>query len=482
MQCNSEFDQYSKEYYREFIDDFTFDKDSSVLEIGLKGVLRSIECEVIGRVRYQDESVATKSTWDEWIFKTSNGKFACIIEENNKIYFYQEYTRRGGNLPPDSINISKSEQKNPSIEFNGEAVKTVKSYTGRIVLIEGDIACKAEIGDRVQFYDFKRHGEDYTLKRCNKIDKFLSGERLSLSELIGSFNITKFQESCNRMNNKWRALKQESRIYAACMIILLIVSVYNCFGGIPVKGIMNSKSVISENLVIANSDDKVYESQILYGAFNVPEKDRLYSVYISRDGESHKTDTLKFRLMFINENKLTETLAGKSDTASLKETFDRIDAFLNPVESYAISGRISSGIYELNKTHSFIVDESGKYFFYLEIFSDGVIDINAISISMSRTDSYRYYLIAAFIFLILSGICNKYSIRYKEFTKNELTKNELTKVSSSRELMVRGIIISLILILCAYIFTSQSAFYKTSGKEYMKAVKNERQTIKPTNK
>jgi len=414
LQCNSEFDQYSGEYYKEFIDNFIFDKDSSVLEVGLKGSLRNTEYEIVGRVRYQDESAAAKSTWDEWVLKASNGEFACIIEENDRIYFYQEY--KSG-----SINISKSEQKHPSIEFNNEAVKAIIPYTGRIVLIEGDIACKAEIGCGVQFYDFKRYGENYTLKRCNKIDKFLSGERLLLSEIINSFNIKKFQEASNRMNRKWISLKQEGRIYAVCMVISIILSAYNCFGGIPIKGVMNSKKVLSENLIMTG-DNKVYESQILYGTFPVTEKDKLYNVSVGiADKKFSGTDILSFRLMLIEENRLIETSEGKTDAASLKDVFDRIDALIKPVESYAVSGYIYSADAEYAKEFNFAVDESGKYYFYLELFSKDVIDIDSIIISMSKKDSSIYYAITAFIFLLLCGICIKYSRYYKEFTKNEIT-------------------------------------------------------------
>ncbi|MCL2154998.1 MAG: DUF4178 domain-containing protein [Leptospirales bacterium] len=433
LQCNSEFDQYSGEYYIEFIDSFIFDKDSSVLEIGLKGQLNDIEYEIVGRVRYQDESSYEKSTWDEWILKTPDGNFSYIVEENDKIYFYQEYKNVGSDRLRPTISINKTEQKNPSIEFEvgadrlrSPSVKKILSYTGRIVIIEGDIPCKVEIGDGVQFYDFKRHGEDYTLKRCNKTDIILSCERISLSELIVGFNIEKFQNNCNRMNNKQRSLKQESRVYAVSMIIALILSAYNFFGDIPIKEIMNSKSVLSENLAVGDDGDKVYESQIVYGSFDVPEKNRLYNVTISIDNSKFlETEVLTFRLMFINEDRLPETLAEKNDAVSLKETFDRIDAFLNPIESYAVSGYIYSAddnmpVYRLSKEFNFVVDESGKYYFYLEIFSNCIIDIDSIAISMSRTDSSRYYLLTAFIFFILCGVCIKRSRYYKEFTKSML--------------------------------------------------------------
>ena len=45
--------------------------------------------------------------------------------------------------------------------------------------------------------------------------------------------------------------------------------------------------------------------------------------------------------------------------------------------------------------------------------------------------------------------------------------------------MVRGILISIIILFGAYTLTSQFACYKTAGKEYIKALKEERKTIRP---
>jgi hypothetical protein len=45
--------------------------------------------------------------------------------------------------------------------------------------------------------------------------------------------------------------------------------------------------------------------------------------------------------------------------------------------------------------------------------------------------------------------------------------------------MIRGILISIILLFGAYILTSQFVCYKTSGKEYIKAIKEDRKTIRP---
>ena len=48
--------------------------------------------------------------------------------------------------------------------------------------------------------------------------------------------------------------------------------------------------------------------------------------------------------------------------------------------------------------------------------------------------------------------------------------------------MIRGIIISTILIIGAYIAASQLACYNTAGKEYMKAVNDARKAIRPNSR
>jgi hypothetical protein len=49
-------------------------------------------------------------------------------------------------------------------------------------------------------------------------------------------------------------------------------------------------------------------------------------------------------------------------------------------------------------------------------------------------------------------------------------------------MMIRGIIISTLLIFGAYMATSQLACYKTGGKEYVQAIKDERKAIRPNSK
>jgi len=75
VQCNTEYDQHTQEYYEVFADDLTSDKDSTVFKLGLKGNLKGVNYEIIGRVRYQDEEEYEKATWDEWVAVSEDGSY-----------------------------------------------------------------------------------------------------------------------------------------------------------------------------------------------------------------------------------------------------------------------------------------------------------------------------------------------------------------------------------------------------------------------
>ena len=79
-----EYDQKTEEYYDLFADDLTADKDHSVFKLGIKGTLKGVEYEIIGRIRYQDEDEWEKCTWDEWFAVAADGSYHYFVEEEGK--------------------------------------------------------------------------------------------------------------------------------------------------------------------------------------------------------------------------------------------------------------------------------------------------------------------------------------------------------------------------------------------------------------
>lgn len=417
MQCNTEYDQHTSEYYEVFADELTSDKDSTVFKLGLKGKLKGVEYEIIGRLRYQEEEEYEKSTWDEWVAVSEDGVFHYFVEEDGRIDSYEEYI-------PESIDM---ESNGSSIEFEGKKIKKSEGYIGRIVLAEGELPWTPEIGEATICYDFKKDGVNYTIEKSDEEVSITKGEKLSHGEIIDAFNIEGFKDLYNNTLKKRKSFKWESRIYVAAMILTLMVSIYSCLGDSPIPGVMNSKIVLLENSQVQDTEGTVYESQILYGPFDIPEGNKLYNVSVQENQEIEplNLEWQSFRFMLINEKRLNDLSQGKiNDSALLKDIFEDIDALPEPLESYIIigdfwdeEGRDSDGYWhesDLSYDTDFVLDEAGKYYAYIELFNNNKKNINALTFSIAQSKGYRYYIIAFFIFFILWGISKIRSRSYNE--------------------------------------------------------------------
>jgi hypothetical protein len=417
IQCNTEYDQHTSEYYEVFADELTYDKDSTVFKLGLKGKLKGIEYEIIGRLRYQEEDEYEKSTWDEWVAVSEDGVFHYFVEEDGRIDSYEEYI-------PESIDM---ESHGSSIEFEGKKIKKSEGYIGRIVLAEGELPWTPEIGEATLCYDFKKDGFHYTIEKTEDEVSITKGEKLSHGEIIEAFNIEGFKDLYSNTLKKRRSFKWESRIYLAAMLFSLIISAYSCLGDVPVAGVMNSKKVLQDNSPVQDAEGGVYESQILYGPFDIPEGDKLYNVtvQVNQQVEPLNLEWQSFRFMLVSENRLNDLSEGKiNDSALLGDIFENIDALPEPLESYVIigdfwdeEGRDSDGYWhesDLSYDTDFVLDEAGKYYVYMELFSNNKKDVNAVAFSIAQSKGYRYYIIIFFVFFILWGISKIRSRSYNE--------------------------------------------------------------------
>jgi len=417
IQCNTEYDQRTSEYYEVFADDLTSDKDSTVFKLGLKGRLKGKEYEIIGRLRYQEEDEYEKTTWDEWVAISEDGVFHYFVEEDGRLDSYEEYI-------PESIDM---ESNNSYIEFEGKKISKSTGYTGRIVLAEGELPWKPGIGEAALCYDFKKDGVHYTIEKSDEEVSITKGEKLSHGEVIDAFNIEGYKELYNSTLKKRNSFKWESRFYVIGMIISVLISFYSCFSDVPVKGLMNSKQVLVDNSLTQDAEGSIYESQVLYGPFDIPEGNQLYNVSVAVDQNIQplNLEWQSFRFMLINENRLNDISGGKiNDPVVLKDVFEDIDAMPDPLESYVITGdfwdeegRDSDGYWhesDLSYDSDFVLDEAGKYYVYVEIFNNNKKDVNALVFSISKAKGYRYFVISFLIFFILWGISQIRSRSYNE--------------------------------------------------------------------
>lgn len=404
VQCGKEYDRYTKEYYSIFSDLFNFDKDASLLKLGLKGNLHGKEYEIIGRIRYQEEDEYEKSTWNEWIAVCSEGNYHYFSEENGKILIYTEYN-------PESIDLDSDSM---SILFEGKRILKDESFVSRIVYVEGELPWKAETGESSVCYEFKKDGNYYSIEHSEKEVTVTKGERVSYGELIEAFDLSEYRDSYKSTLAKRKKYRSKKKIYLFGILICLGAIIYGCSFSEPVEGIMNTRKVLTQNIPIADEEGSLYQSSSIFGPFNVEKGDSLYSAQVSVD-ESVQNFSLEwqsFRLMLLPETGLNELTGGKLKNSSvLKELFDEIDVLSEPAEVYTLTGDFwdeegsdSDGHWheaELSVTGDFVLDTPGKYYFYLELYSNKERDPSSVIVSLNRSAGYRYFFIAAVIMAIL---------------------------------------------------------------------------------
>lgn len=417
LQCGKEYDRYTKEYYSIFSDLFNFDKDVSLLKLGLKGNLHGREYEIIGRIRYQEEDEYDKATWDEWVAVCQDGTFHYFSEENGSIIVYAEYN-------PESIDL---ESGKVSITFEGKRIKKDEAYVSRIVYTEGELPWKAEIGESSICYDFKKDGAFYAIEQSDNEVTVTRGERVSYGDLIEAFDISEYRELYKNTVVKRKRYAAKKRVYLFGLLFSLGAIIYGCAFSEPVEGIMNSRQVLTENVSLVDEEGSAFQSTVLFGPFDVERGDSLYSAVLSVD-ESVQQLSLEwqaFRLMLIPQSGLDGITGGRSRNLSvLRELFDEIDVLSEPLEVYTLTGdfwdeegRDSDGYWhesEITFSGDFVLEKPGRYYFYLELYSNKKRNPNSVIVELNRSTGYRYFVIAAVFMIILWGVNYFMSKMYNE--------------------------------------------------------------------
>jgi hypothetical protein len=131
-----------------------------------------------------------------------------------------------------------------------------------------------------------------------------------------------------------------------------------------------------------------------------------------------------FRLMLLKEERLNKISSDMANLSGLRELFEEIDAQKEPVESYVFTGDFwdeegsdSDGYWHESDTSTstdFILDEAGKYYIYLEVYSSRQREVRSLQISMEQVKSYRYFLIAMAIFMVLLFVNKTKAKSYNE--------------------------------------------------------------------
>ncbi len=403
LSCGKEYDQYTGEFYRYFADDFTQDVGNSMFKLGLKGILGGVEYEIIGRIRMQEEDEYEKSTWDEWLAVSSDGVQHYFVEEDGELNSYEEYV-------PESIDL---ESDTSSIIFEGKKINRDTAYSGRIVFFEGELTWKPEIGEAVTCYDFKKDGRNFTIEQTDDEVSVTMGVTVSYKDYIQAFGREDVRKSYENTMSKRRLYRTGSFIFTAGAMLSFILAIYSYASYETVKNVMVGKSVITSNEPVSENSQSSYFSQVVYGPFELSRKNGLYDVdiYIDEKVQRLNLSWQSFRFMLLKEDNFKKATDSQTGIAVLKNLFSEIDALKDPLESYTMAGDFwdekgvdSEGTWhenDLRGSSSFVIDEPGKYYAYLELYSEKKREIDSVKYSLTAAGSVRYYLIAAVLMIVL---------------------------------------------------------------------------------
>jgi hypothetical protein len=401
--CGQEYDQKTEEYYGVFADDLSNDKDNSVFKLGTKGKLKNVEYEIIGRIRYQDEDEWEKSTWDEWFAVAADGSYHYFVEEEGEVHSYEDYTPQSIDLESDPNNI----------EFDGKKISKSDAYVGRIVFAEGELPWKPDIGEPATMYDFKNGGVKYTIEQSEGEVSITRGEKLSYNEVVSAFGVEKDRDLYQKTINSRKNYTRKAVLYLVCSIITFLLAAMSCLTSTPVDGVMKTKTELSNNIMIAESGQNMYQSELLFGPFELSKGDSLYNaqVFVVENVQKLNLEWESFRMLLIPQDRLLKALNNKVSTPALKTLFDEVDALKEPVECYTFSGDFwdeegsdDEGYWhesDLSVDDDFVLEKPGAYYAFLELTSQKPRALSSVGLKIERVKSYRYYII---IIAILSGL------------------------------------------------------------------------------
>jgi hypothetical protein len=401
--CGQEYDRKTGEYYGVFADDLAADRDNSVFKLGIKGALKGVEYEIVGRIRYQDEEEWEKSTWDEWFAVSADGVYHYFVEEDGEVHSYEDYT-------PQSIDL---ESDRSAIEFEGKKISRDEAYVGRIVFAEGELPWKPEIGEPATMYDFKKDGARYTIEQSEDEVSITRGEKLSYNDVIAAFGGEKEKDRYRETMTMRTTYRRRALVYIAACAASFVLAAVSCLRSSAVDGIMKNRIDLSSNAVVTENGQNMYQSEVLYGPFNLSRGDSLYNVQVSINDSVQKLhlEWESFRFMLVPADRLMKAANSQMGAAAFREVFDEVDALREPVECYTMSGDFwdeegydDEGYWhesDLAVDDDFVLEKPGSYYAFLELTSQKPRSVQAVGLKLESASSYRYYLV---IVAVLAGL------------------------------------------------------------------------------
>ncbi len=427
LSCGREYDQKTSEYYNVFSDLFRFGLENSALKLGAKGEIDGVEYEIIGRIRYQDEEEWELETWDEWLAVDSDGVFHWFVEEDGEIHAYTEYV-------PQSMDLEASPSQ---FEFEGRRFsKKNTGFVARIVYAEGELTWQPEIGEPVRCYDFTKNHYQFTIEQSDDEVSVTRGRRVSVKKVIMAFRKDEYLDSYENTMRKRDLYRKKAYVYLIMCALSFAGAVWGCFSGREIPGAVDrsARIILTDNQSKNEEGGSFFFSQVLYTkAVELSRTDALYEVRVQADTSLQpiSREWVSYRLMLIKEDKYREltmkapprdasspdamsSTPGEGAGSPLGSVLDEVDTFTEPLESLSVAGDFwdedgydDEGYWhesETGATKAFLLDEPGRYHLYLEVYSQNRRNPDAFTITIFEgVRSYRYFVIALVIFMILWG-------------------------------------------------------------------------------
>ena len=193
--------------------------------IGMKGILNSIEYTIIGRVTYQ-EVEEPFSQWSDFLLFSPLYGYAYLTYEGGHL-LYSRRERYFPNIEWENIADKKS------IELKDETFEPYDAYSAKVVYVEGELTWIAKKDDTTEFIDLIAPPFGISAEKSKDEIEFYKTEYLNASLVYDAFNIEKDKRI---FNNNFNPLKPFERPFLEALsktsfwAIMIVIVLFFGFG------------------------------------------------------------------------------------------------------------------------------------------------------------------------------------------------------------------------------------------------------------
>lgn len=144
---------------------------------GMRGKLPDgRDCEVVGRLRFEDGDIEETWYWDEWLVLAANGAYLWLAESDGR---FSLLTRFDPDEPP-----TLDELRDQWFAMDGNRYRVQERGNPKVVAIQGELTFKATVGDRTHFVDARGNGRTVSVEWSDEEIEFFESQRISRREAL----------------------------------------------------------------------------------------------------------------------------------------------------------------------------------------------------------------------------------------------------------------------------------------------------------